>query len=76
MKNYVASPIILTFVDFSREANSAYGLVGGYLGLDPDKGTQFFFFTGWHIALPTYLSEKKCSVFFSQRVEKKTKPKS
>ena len=36
-----------------------------------------FFFTGWHIALPTYLSTKNCLVFFFREVgnglEKKTK---
>ena len=38
------------------------------------KGTQFFF-TGWHIALPTYLSANKCLVFSFREGGKKSKGK-
>ena len=40
------------------------------------KGTQFFIFPGWHIGLPTYLSETKFWVFFPRGRKKKLMPKS
>ena len=40
----------------------------------PCQRHSAFFFPGWHIALPTYLSQRKCPLFFSEKSEKKNKP--